>query len=170
VRGGRRADARKWDDFVYFFKGPDYVRWNIWEDEVDTGPKPIKGNWRGVPDHFASGIDSAVEWGDGNYYMTKGSEYVRFNKALDKVDRGPVPIKGNWVGIPSAFESGFDSMVRWPDGTVYITRGADYVGYSTVDDKAVGGAKPIKGNWPDVSGAFETGFDAAVFWGEFHVI
>lgn len=163
--------ALRWDDhFVYFFKGPDYVRWNIWEDEVDTGPKPIKGNWRGVPDHFASGIDSAVEWGDGNYYMTKGSEYIRFNKALDKVDRGPVPIKGNWVGIPTAFESGFDSMVRWPDGTVYITRGADYVGYSTVDDKAVGGAKPIQGNWPRLSGAFETGFDAAVFWGELYVI
>lgn len=151
---------------VYFFSGDKYVRYDQWDDRVDRGPLPIKGNWKKMPESFTTGIDSAVNWGDGNVYLTKGPQYVRFNIGKDEVDRGPVPIKGNWPGVPAAFELGFDSMVDYGNGYVYITRGSQYVGFKKSANTVTDGPKEIKGEWKKVSTRFHAGFDAMVEWGE----
>ncbi len=45
---------------AYFFKGANYLRYDIAADAVDAGyPKAIAGNWPGV---FAGGVSAAVEW------------------------------------------------------------------------------------------------------------
>src|SRR4029077_8586087 len=42
---------------AYFFKGPQYLRYDPKTDKVDPGyPKPISGNWPGFPANFASGV------------------------------------------------------------------------------------------------------------------
>ena len=79
---------------AYFFMGSQYVRFDIKADRVDPGyPKSIK-EWQrqGMP--WADDIDAAVNWGNGKVYFFKGSQYMRFDIKLDRVDPGyPKSIK-----------------------------------------------------------------------------
>ena len=50
---------RKSNDKIYFFRGDQYVR--LTDTVVDPGyPRPIAGNWNGLPTEFAEGIDAAL--------------------------------------------------------------------------------------------------------------
>lgn len=95
--------------------------------------------------------------------MFKGSEYVRYNVAMDRVDNGyPLPIQGHWPGLPAHFEAGIDAQVIWPNGKMYLFKGEQYISYDIAADKADADyPKPIADNWP---GLWEDGIDAAVIW------
>jgi hypothetical protein len=93
---------------AYFFSGSKYFRYDIATNTVDTNwPKPIAGNWLGFPAAFAAGVDAAVVWDNGKAYFFKGSQYLRYDIALNKTDPGyPLPIAGNWPGL---FTSSLDA-------------------------------------------------------------
>ena len=92
---------------AYFFKGDQYVRYNIGPgpEGVNPGyPKPIKGNWKGLAEAFPNGIDAAIVWPNGKAYFFKGDQYVRYttDPATEGVDSGyPKPVQGNWPGLGS---------------------------------------------------------------------
>jgi Hemopexin len=95
-----------WDSQkAYFFKGKEYVRYNIdpSNEGVDPGyPKPIQGNWPGLAEAFPDGIDAVLVWPNGKAFFFKGDRYVRYtmNPANEGVDPGyPQPIQGNWKGL-----------------------------------------------------------------------
>mgnify|MGYP000090622399 FL=1 len=78
----------------YFFKGNEYVR--LTGVTVDAGyPAKLPGGWRGMPSHFAQGIDAAT-YRNGHVYMIKGNEYIRFSGTQVE------------AGYPK-------SMSRWPE-------------------------------------------------------
>ncbi len=87
---------------AYFFHNDQYLRYDIASDKVDSGyPLPITGNWPGFSDvGFASGIDAAINWGNGKVFFFHNDQYVRYDIANDSVDAGyPLPIAGNWPGF-----------------------------------------------------------------------
>lgn len=86
---------------AYFFKGNQYLRYDMTTDSVDAGwPKQISGNWKGFPNSFNNGINGAILLNNGKAYFFKGSEYVRYDVAADKVDAGwPKSISANWPGL-----------------------------------------------------------------------
>jgi Hemopexin/Astacin (Peptidase family M12A) len=135
---------------AYYFKGSEYIRYDLPNDRVDPGyPHPIAGNWPGLwPDH----IDAAVVWPNGKAYLFKGSQYVRYDIAHDKVDPGyPAPIAGNWPGMPADFASGIDEVVVWNNGKAYFFKGSKYVRYDIQTDRVDPGyPQPIAANWPGV--------------------
>ncbi|MFJ4356063.1 hemopexin repeat-containing protein [Streptomyces massasporeus] len=97
---------------LFFFKGPNYLRYDIATDRADPGyPLAIAGNWPGLSEAgFASGVDAAVNWGNGKVYIFKGPNYLRYDIATDRADPGyPLAIAGNWPGLK---EAGFGSSVR----------------------------------------------------------
>jgi hypothetical protein len=77
------VDAALWsgtNSKIYFFKGNEYIRvdpTNSWQ--VDPGyPNPIAGNWRGIPNSFANGIDAALWNGKSqNIYFFDHSQYLK---------------------------------------------------------------------------------------------
>jgi hypothetical protein len=83
---------------AYFFRGSEYIRYDVAADRADEGyPRPIAENWPGV---FAEDIDAAVLWDNGKAYFFRGSEYVRYDVTTDQADEGyPRPIAGNWPGV-----------------------------------------------------------------------
>ena len=142
---------------AYFFKGNQYIRYDIASDKVDAGyPKAIAGNWPGL---WADNIDAGVVWPDGKAYFFKGSQYTRYDVATDKADAGyPKPIAGNWPGFPASFAAGVDAAVVWNNGKAYFFKGSEYIRYDIATDKTDAGyPKPIKGNW---SGLWEDGLSA----------
>jgi hypothetical protein len=150
---------------AYFFKGNQYIRYDIAADKADAGyPLPIKNNWPGL-DAFADGVDAAVNWGNGKAYLFKGNQYIRYDIAVDKADAiYPLPIKNNWPGL-DAFADGVDAAVNWGNGKAYLFKGNQYIRYNVAAGKAdVGYPLPIKNYWPGLD-AFADGVDAAVNWG-----
>jgi matrix metalloproteinase-14 (membrane-inserted) len=85
---------------VYFFFGPDYLRYDIRSDRVDPGfPANTQANWPGLSAPWVP--DSAVNWGSGKAYFFLGDHYYRYDVAADHFDTGyPKPILGNWAGWP----------------------------------------------------------------------
>jgi hypothetical protein len=57
---------------AYFFKGDQYVRWDIAADRIDPGyPKAIStpSAWPGLP--WTDGFDAAINLGNGNYIFLR---------------------------------------------------------------------------------------------------
>ncbi|QFS46721.1 hemopexin repeat-containing protein [Nostoc sphaeroides] len=134
---------------AYFFKGSQYIRYDIAADKADSGyPLPIAGYWPGL-DAFFGGIDAVVNWGNGKAYFFKGSQYIRYDIAADKADSDyPLPIAGYWPGL-DAFFSGIDAVVNWGNGKAYFFKDSQYIRYDIAADKADSGYPlPIAGYWP----------------------
>jgi hypothetical protein len=145
------AFLRESNGKIYFFKGSQYVRISRVSAGVDSGyPRPIAGNWPGLPSAFTEGIDAAF-WrkSNGKIYFFKGSEYVRISRVPNGVDAGyPRPIAGNWPGLPSAFTQGIDAaLCRRDTGQIYFFKGPAYVRYSSVPS----GIDPTYPRWIDPS-------------------
>ena len=167
-KGMDAALLREDNGKIYFFLGSQYVRFSNVADGMDAGyPKPIAGNWPGLPADFNNGIDAAL-WRQSNnkLYFFKGSQYVRFSTVAGGVDAGyPKPIAGNWPGLPADFNDGIDAVLQRKDnGAIYMFKGAQYVRFSNVDAGVDAGyPKPIEGNWKGMPDKFNAGIDAALW-------
>lgn len=63
---------------LYFFRQNRYTRLSLPGRTLDPGyPKPIAGNWAGMPADFADGVD-AVATIDGKLYFFRGAHCVRY--------------------------------------------------------------------------------------------
>jgi hypothetical protein len=152
---------------AYFFKGSDYLRYNLGADRVDAGyPMKIDGGWPGFPPEFDAGVQAYLMWAGGKVYFFKGSKYVRFDIVGNKVDGGyPQSISNYWSGFPASFASGIDAAVRWNNGKAYFFKGSHYLRYDIAADKVDPGYPfPIAGHWKGFPASFESGIDAAVMW------
>jgi hypothetical protein len=124
-----RPDAALYWGFgkAYFFYGQHYVRFDIANNAVDpeylppNPPFTLAGNWN-IP--WTDRIDAAVNWGNGKVYFFRGSEYIRFDIALDRTDDNyPKPIAGNWNGI---FASDIDAVLYQGGTKVYFFKGDEF--------------------------------------------
>jgi hypothetical protein len=144
---------------LYLFNGSQYVGYDTKQKAVAPGyPQPIAGNWSGLP---TTGVDAALNWGDGVSYFFVGSDYYRYNNKLDLVDAGyPKPIAGNWNGLTL---DRVDACFRNSKGKVYFFRGDRYWRFDVAADLVDAGyPKPIAGNW---SGLFTSDLDGAINYG-----
>ena len=144
---------------AYFFKGSQYIAYNIAADRQDGGYPANINRWRGLS--FTNGIDAAVNWGNGTAYFFKGDEYIAYNIAADRQDGGyPKKIAGHWSGL--SFTSGIDAAVNWGNGTVYFFKGDEYVAYNIARDRQDPGyPKKIEGAW---KGLYGSNINSAVIW------
>jgi hypothetical protein len=145
-----------WDNGkAYFFRGSEYLRYDVAADQVDQDARPIADGWAGV---FPDGVDAAVLWNNGKAYFFRGSEYVRYDVASDQVDQDARPIADGWPGV---FPDGVDEAVLWNNGKAYLFRGSEYVRYDVAADQVDQDARPIADGW---AGVFPDGIDAAELW------
>src|SRR4051794_4667725 len=134
---------------IYFFSGGQYYRYDVASDRADPGyPRPIVGNWPGLPGHF----QGAVAWPNGKAYFFDRDEYYRYDIATDRVDPGfPLPTRLNWKGILAGPQQdyGVNAAVIWPSGKAYFFQYDRYYRYDIATDRVDSGyPAPIAGNWP----------------------
>lgn len=137
---------------VYFFKGKEYMRYDMNRGKVDSGyPRLIKDNWKGLWDRD---IDCAVSHPSKPYkiYFFKGNEYIRYDFSNNKADSGyPKSVSGNWDGV---WNDGIDAAVPGTgkrDNKIYFFKGNEYKRYD-MNKKKVDEGYPrlISLNWPGV--------------------
>src|SRR5262245_52471434 len=111
---------------AYFFKGPHYVAFS-WKNDAPTGDSPRSISAWGLTGAFASGIDAAVN-GEGpmagKALFTRGSQYVVYDWAADKIEGKPAPLKK--LGFPGGFAVGVDAVAPGYgqyEGYAYFFRG-----------------------------------------------
>jgi hypothetical protein len=92
------------NDFCYFFRANQYVRYSWSADHPDGPAKPIS-NMIAMPPAFAAGVDAAVDGGGAFQdasYLFRETEYVRFqwvDGAAEPHAEPPRPLQGNWLGL-----------------------------------------------------------------------
>ena len=147
---------------IYLFRGSEYVRYSSVANGVDAGyPKPIAGNWNGLPASFTSGIDAAfMRESNQKIYFFKGNQYARIDTTTSTMDAGyPKPIAGNWPGLPASFTSGIDAALQRKDNDkIYFFKGDQYVRFSAVADGVDAGyPKSLDPNWGGHAGRLPGG-------------
>jgi hypothetical protein len=85
------------DGIAYFFKGKNYIKYDIATKSVVANfPQPIAKWWKGV---WADGIDSAFLGPNGKVFFFRGDEYIRYDIHDDCADGPPQPIANHWPGL-----------------------------------------------------------------------
>lgn len=139
--GARNIDAAvNWGNGkAYFFKGDEYIRYDLKKDQADSGyPLKIKDHWSGL-DTFSGGanaIDAAINWGNGITYFFKGDEYIRFNMTSDRAAKGYPMFISNWTwsGL-QVWPDRIDAAVRRNSIKSYLFKGGYYLRFDHVLNK-----------------------------------
>ncbi len=132
-----RPDASVYWGFgkVYFFYVDEYVRYDIPKDAVEpeylppNAPFKIANSWN-MP--WTDHIDAAVNWGHGKIYFFRGTEYLRYDITLDRMDDDyPKPIEGNWNGI---WPDDLDAVLYQGGAKAYFFKGDEFRRYDLALD------------------------------------
>jgi len=161
-------------DSVWFFRGEDCYLFNVKTGKVEKGPVRLTEQWGGpsFPLIFASGIEAAL-WGGPIFpnivYFFKGTLYIRFSVAQQKVDVGPTPItqdwttaRGNWMTDgPGAAVHAIETKHA---GMVHLFKGSEYLRHNLNNGLSDSMPKPIliqeQWNFPE---PFSKGVDFAFY-------
>ena len=91
-------------DFLYFFMGNKYLRYDHTKKQVAEGeyPQLISRRWAGVT---FDRIDAATYWGNGKVYFFRGDKHIRYDLTMYRADPGyPKSIIGSYVEDMKFFE------------------------------------------------------------------
>jgi len=148
---------------LYYFNKSEYTRYDLALDQSESGyPRPIAGNWPGWPALWRTGVDAAVNLGTGTVLFIRGSQFLRYSIAQDKVIAAPAALT-TLTGWPAAWTS-VDAVINSPAGSpgnywdrkVYFFRGSQYLRFDVTTMKVDVAPKAISGGWP---GVFTSGID-----------
>lgn len=65
---------------AYFFKGDEYIRYDIYQEMIDPGyPKKIKQSWSGLPQQFTTYINAVIQLNNQQAYFFHEDEYVKYD-------------------------------------------------------------------------------------------
>lgn len=154
---------------AYFVSNDSYLRWTVGGGAIDAGyPKPVANGWTNIGGTgFENGFDAALDLGKGKLYLFKGGSYLRIDNATNTVESAVSSIADNWPGLADAgFADSIDAAVNLGDGTAYLFRGDQYVGYGIEEDAVTFGPASIAADWGGLADAgLGESLDAAVNWG-----
>ena len=98
-------------DYIYIFKGDQYVRYDFANEQIIYGPLSIAQWWPGMKDvgfdhdidaAFLDHRDSGMSMYEDTYIFFKGDQYVTYDPRADRVSGGPYKIADKWPGLGDA--------------------------------------------------------------------
>lgn len=163
----RRAALDWGNGKIYFFNKSEYVRFDFAKRKMDDlFPKSISGNWSGWPASWATGIDAAVNWGDGTALMFRENQAMIYSLTSDKVTSAPAAISSrisgwpaSWTSIDQAVGSAAPSPGNYWNRKVYFFRGSEYLRVDTSTNRVDASPKAVSAGWPGIwSAGINLGF------------
>lgn len=131
------------DDYLYFFKSDEYVKYN-WKNDISRSPRKISDGFKGV---FPENIDTAFK--RGNYvYFFKNDVYVKYDWKTNSITRtAPRKISDGFEGV---FTKNIDTAINKDDDDIYFLRGGEYVKFNWKKNKVIDDSSSIQKGWKDV--------------------
>ncbi|MFD0692285.1 hemopexin repeat-containing protein [Actinomadura fibrosa] len=158
-------------DYMYIFRGDQYVRYNFSDDKIIYGPLDIAQWWPGMKDAgFDRDIDAAfldhrdVPFGTvDTYVFFKGDKYLLYDGLADRVSDGPRRIADGWPGLADAeMDRDLDAVVYYIQPAqvlagpnhryCYFVKGDKVLHFDMEDWKPLTGAVPISDFWYGLKG------------------
>ncbi|MFT0137382.1 hemopexin repeat-containing protein [Alcanivoracaceae bacterium MT1] len=153
------------DGESWMFRRDQYIRYSTNDDRVHIGPKKVADGWPGLAGTgFDKGINAISHTGtDGEYWMFRGEQYIRYSTNDDRVHIGPKKVADGWPGLAgTGFDKGINAISRTGTaGEYWMFKGGQYIRYSTNDNRIHVGPKKIADGWPGLrSTTYVDGIDA----------
>ena len=131
-------------NIAYFFKGRNYIRYDLGLDKVTGGPTEINTAWGNWPAGWATRCNGGGVWPDGRAYLFRDAEYVRYNIAADAVMGGyPMAVINHWVGWPGYTPPPFEIV----EGGVYTFKSKQFGTYLTREAGHYVSNRTTAGEW-----------------------
>ncbi|MCU6239927.1 MULTISPECIES: hemopexin repeat-containing protein [Enterobacter cloacae complex] len=157
-------DVINLDDMLVFFKGNNYLKFDVKKEKVIEGPKNILQGWPGLQGTgFETGIDAATEWAvwgseasepnAESVLLFKGDQCVIYNlkshTAEKKLvtDKFPELKNSNY----SHFAGNLDTVLLWNNKKAYFFKGNDYIRYDLEKEHFDQSSNSIQTYWYGVS-------------------
>ncbi|MCT8344483.1 hemopexin repeat-containing protein [Photorhabdus kleinii] len=151
-------DVINLNGYLYFFKGSQYLKFDIAKAQVSEGPKPIVDGWPGLKGtEFENGIDAATEWVDTKQdivYFFKGSHYISYKISSHTINMNTISAGWGTTEKYAAYSNNLESVVLWRNIAgyfIYFFKNNNYIRYNTKTGAIDNGPIPIQSGWPGVT-------------------
>ncbi|NHB94128.1 fucose-binding lectin II [Photorhabdus cinerea] len=150
-------DVINLNGYLYFFKGSQYLKFDIEKAQVSEGPKHILEGWPGLKGtEFENGIDAATEWVDTTQDIVcffKGRDCIDYTVSSHKINKKTISARWGTTGKYAAFNAHLDAVVLWRNiaGFIYLFKDDHYIRYNTSLNVIDSEPTLTKSSWPGVS-------------------
>ncbi len=126
--GPNEIDATSYggDGYAYFFKGEEFIRFNISEDKISSGyPKKISNRHFNGLKKFLDGkpLDCAFYFGNDLIYFFRGEQVLAIDIKNNQIEAGFPRLIENAFSDLSKFKNGakdIDACTNWLNGKAYF--------------------------------------------------
>ncbi|WP_323836836.1 fucose-binding lectin II [Photorhabdus africana] len=114
-------DVINLNGYLYFFKGSQYLKFDIAKAQVSDGPKPIVEGWPGLKGtEFENGIDAATELMDIKktnltdvVCFFKGGDCIDYTVSSHTINQNRIATRWKMAGKYAGFAENLDAAVLW---------------------------------------------------------
>ncbi|TDB48501.1 photopexin B [Photorhabdus khanii subsp. guanajuatensis] len=142
---------------LYFFKGSQYLKFDIAKTQVIDGPKPIIAGWPGLAGtEFENGIDAATEWIDTKKDIVcffKGKECIDYTVSSHTIDKKTITERWRITGEYAKFSANLDAAILWRNSGyfIYLFKGNEYLRLHLMLNSMYGKPDLIQTKWKGVT-------------------
>ncbi|NHB87409.1 fucose-binding lectin II [Photorhabdus tasmaniensis] len=140
---------------LYFFKGSQYLKFDIAQAQVSDGPRPIADGWPGLRGTgFENGIDAATELTTNTICFFKGKDCIDYTMSSHTANKKTISDRWGTTGKYSGFSENLDAVILWKNITgsmIYLFKGNSYIRYNTKSNAIDGGPTTIQTYWHGVT-------------------
>lgn len=128
--------------FIFFQQRQLYSKFNWREDSASTGyPKPVSEHtWPGLGEYSSRIIAAFSKDANTAYFFLDDATYLRYSKATDRLENGPLPIDDrSWPGM-GAYKTQVCAATRWigPYAFFFLNNGT-YLRFNLDNDRVDSG-------------------------------
>ncbi|KAA1175377.1 fucose-binding lectin II [Photorhabdus heterorhabditis] len=151
-------DVVNLNGYLYFFKGPQYLKFDIAKAQVSEGPKQIIEGWPGLRGtEFENGIDAATEWIDTKQDVVcffKGHDCIDYTVSSHTISKKTISDRWGTTGDYAGFSANLDAVVLWKNiagSLIYLFKDNYYIRYNTNSNTIDVGPISIQTYWHGVT-------------------
>ncbi|MDE9545550.1 fucose-binding lectin II [Xenorhabdus bovienii] len=137
-------DVINLNGYLYFFKGSQYVKFDIAKAKVIDGPKFIADGWPGLKGtEFESGIDAATEFTTNIVCFFKGSDCIDYTVNSHTIKRNSISARWGITEKYTEFSTNLDAAVQRINSRIDLFKGSHYIRFNLKSNAIDAGPAPI---------------------------